>query len=176
MLWASLVEIGPVVLEKNCLCIFAILLLSYLEKKVWPFIWINMDLFYPSMLCAKFGRNSLAQWFWRRRWKCEKFTDNRQTCDRKSSGELERIDGTVEPAYLRFSCCQSTFLHWVNVFWYPHTVIDSKYMYLLNKIEYEGLSKSLLTEGNIKQQYFGWCKRNIFFNQSEQALRHQCDR
>ena len=33
----------------------------------------------------------LAQWFWRRRWQCEKFTDGRRTTgDKKSSLELKR--------------------------------------------------------------------------------------
>ena len=59
----------------------------------------------------------------------------------------------IQSANLRFSCWRSTFLHWVNVFWYPHTVIDSKYMYLLNKIEYEGLSKKSLTEPMKSWQY-----------------------
>ena len=46
-------------------------------KRAWPFIWINLDPLHLRMLCDKFDLK-LAQWFWRRRWKCEKFTD-RQT-------------------------------------------------------------------------------------------------
>ena len=100
---------------------------------MWPFIWINLNLLHPRMLCAKFGWNwpsgsgeilniilhsryylpleqgvalylnkldspsskdalcqvrlKLTQWFWRRSWKCEKFTDGQmdgQTDDRWS--------------------------------------------------------------------------------------------
>ena len=91
-------------------------------KRVWPFIWTNLNPIHPRMLCANFGWNwlmvlkifkvcpcifdillsfpfekgvalhlnklkppspkdalcqvwlKLAQWFWRRKWKCEKFT------------------------------------------------------------------------------------------------------
>ena len=58
-------------------------------KIAWPFIWTILNPLHPRM----------AQRFWRRRWKCEKFTDG-QTDDgqqviRKliwdfSSGELKR--------------------------------------------------------------------------------------
>ena len=41
----------------------------FFGKRNWPFIWINLNFLYPIMLCTKFG------WFWKRRWKCEKFTD-----------------------------------------------------------------------------------------------------
>ena len=58
----SLVEIDPVVLKKKILkfhqCIFAI---SYIIisswKKAGPFIWINLNLLHPRMICAKFGWN-----------------------------------------------------------------------------------------------------------------------
>ena len=52
----------------------------------WLFIWINFE--YPSpkdALCQVWLK--LAQWFWRRRWKCEKFTtttDNGQISIRKA--------------------------------------------------------------------------------------------
>ena len=59
MFCASVVEIGTEVLEKilNLNIANVFLLLSHLEKKLWPFISINRDLFYQSMFCAKFGRN-----------------------------------------------------------------------------------------------------------------------
>ena len=59
MFCASVVEIGTEVLEKilNLNIVNVFLLLSHLEKKLWPFISINRDLFYQSMFCAKFGRN-----------------------------------------------------------------------------------------------------------------------
>ena len=57
----SLVESGPVILEnkifKVCQCIFAIMLLSSLAKKVGPFIQTNMNPHHPRMLCAKFSCN-----------------------------------------------------------------------------------------------------------------------
>ena len=58
--------------------------------RAWPFIWTNLVWL------------KLAQWFWRRRWKREKFTDrltDRQTTDDRwsekltwafSSGELKK--------------------------------------------------------------------------------------
>ena len=93
-------------------------------KRMWHFIWTNLNPFHPRMLCAKFGwnwpyefflnfvnvfslfrnylpldksvalyfnkleslspkdalcqvRSKFTQWIWRRRWKCEKFTDGR---------------------------------------------------------------------------------------------------
>ena len=59
MFCASVVEIGTEVLEKilNLNIVNVFLLLSHLEKKLWPFISINRDMFYQSMFCAKFGRN-----------------------------------------------------------------------------------------------------------------------
>ena len=90
---SSLVEFGPVVLEKKifkfCLCIFPILWLPPLGKGLGPSFWINLNPLHSRMHCAKFGWN---WWFWRRRWKCEKFTtttptmktDNRQILIRKA--------------------------------------------------------------------------------------------
>ena len=70
-------------------------------KRAGPFIWAILNPFHLRMICAKFGCN-WAQWFWRRRWKCEKFTDRRSdgwTTDNRlsekfhwacSSGELKK--------------------------------------------------------------------------------------
>ena len=60
-----------------------------------PFIWTNLNPFHPGILCFQVWLK-LAQWFWRRRWKCEKFSDRRTdrqdrrrtTGDQKSSLEL----------------------------------------------------------------------------------------
>ena len=41
-------------------------------KMAGPLIWINLNPLHPRMPCAK------SQWFWRRRGKCEKFTDGRR--------------------------------------------------------------------------------------------------
>ena len=57
----SLVKIGTVLLEKKIiqislkyLCYF--LFISSL-KRVWPFIWTNLNPLHQRMLCAKFGLN-----------------------------------------------------------------------------------------------------------------------
>ena len=56
----SLVEIGPVVLEKkifliiNVFCYFVII---SPWKRAGPFIWTNLNPLHPRMLCAKFGWN-----------------------------------------------------------------------------------------------------------------------
>ena len=55
----GLVEIDRMVLEKKIFifpqCKFS--QLSPLRKKVWPFIWRNLNSLHPRMLCAKFGWN-----------------------------------------------------------------------------------------------------------------------
>ena len=71
----SLVQIGPVVLEKTILKYFqfnfTFLLFSplgeglgpafeqtwILSTQAWPFIWTNLNSLHPKMLCAKFGSN-----------------------------------------------------------------------------------------------------------------------
>ena len=108
------------------------------KRIYWFFIWRNLYLLHPRMLCAKFVWNwlsdsgeehflisstyfhyfviispwkrpgalhlnklesaslkdalckvwlKLAQWFWRRRWKCEKFTDRRT--DGRTDGQTD---------------------------------------------------------------------------------------
>ena len=47
-------------------------------KRVWPFIWTNLNPLHPRMFCANFD------WNW---WKCVKFTDGR-TDDRCLSFQL----------------------------------------------------------------------------------------
>ena len=49
--------------------------------KTW--VPINQECFNLCQVWLK-----LVQWFWRRRWKCEKFTDRRTTRDQISSLEL----------------------------------------------------------------------------------------
>ena len=104
----SLVEIGPVVLEKIfwfCQCIFRYFVIISPWKRAGSFIWTNLNSHHPRMLLCKVCLK-LAQWFWRRRWKCVKFTDgrtdgrtDRQTTDDRwsekltwafSSGELKK--------------------------------------------------------------------------------------
>ena len=80
----SLVEIGPVVLEKKIFKIYQCIFHNYhlLEKRVA--LHLN-KLESPSPKDALFQVwLKLAQWFWIRRWKCEKFTD-RQT--RQTDGQ-----------------------------------------------------------------------------------------
>ena len=85
----SLVEIDPMVLRRF-LDIFNIILLFryYLPLGKGTALHLNkiefllpMDALYQVWL-------QLALWFWRRRWKCEKFTDG-QT-DRQTDGQTDR--------------------------------------------------------------------------------------
>ena len=52
----SLLEIGPVILEKKILN-FRNFVIIPPWKRAGPFIWTNLNPLYPSMLCAKFGCN-----------------------------------------------------------------------------------------------------------------------
>ena len=71
--WFEPVEIGSVVLEKENFWNFVNVFLpfcNYLPLKKSRVLDFNkLESLHPRMLCAK-----LAQWFWRRRWKFEKFT------------------------------------------------------------------------------------------------------
>ena len=49
-------------------------------NRTGPFVWIHFNPLYSRMLCAKFGLK-LAQWFWRRSWKC---VNDRQEVIRKA--------------------------------------------------------------------------------------------
>ena len=73
----NLVEIGPVAVEKKFFLILSMYFCYFVIISPWirvgPFIWSNLNPLHPRMLCAMF-RLKLAQWFWSRRWKCEKFT------------------------------------------------------------------------------------------------------
>ena len=58
----SLVEIGPVVLEKKFFFKISSVYFRYLVittpwKRAWPFILTNLNPLYPRMLCTKFGWN-----------------------------------------------------------------------------------------------------------------------
>ena len=62
-----LVEIGPVVLEKDFLIssmYFRYFVIISPWKRTWLFIWTNLNHLYPRMLCATLVET--AQWFWRR--------------------------------------------------------------------------------------------------------------
>ena len=77
----AVVNIGQMVLEeifKCCQSIFAISLLSPLEKVCDP----TVEQTWKDALCQVWLK--LAQWLWRKRWKCENFTD-RWLMDQKSS-------------------------------------------------------------------------------------------
>ena len=92
-----LFEISPVILKKNFLKFHQCILLFQIIspwKRLWPFIWPNLNPHHPRMLCAKFG------WYWpsgsgEEDEKCEKFTttsmmttDNRQIVIRKAHFSL----------------------------------------------------------------------------------------
>ena len=56
----NLVEVGPVVLEKifkSSKCIFTIFQLSPPLRRMWPFIWPNLNPLHQRILRAKFGWN-----------------------------------------------------------------------------------------------------------------------
>ena len=95
-----LVEIGSVVLENKIFKYFYIILLFryYLPLEKGVALHLNKFEFPPpkDALCKVWLK--LAQWFWRRSWKCEKFTDRQRIDSRRSekliwafsSGELQR--------------------------------------------------------------------------------------
>ena len=97
-----LVEIGPVVLEKKIFKYFqynfTISLLSHVA------LHLNKLESPPSKdaLCHVWLK--LAQWFWRRSWTCEKFTDDRQTTDNRQSEKLTWVFISGE--------LKITFIHW----------------------------------------------------------------
>ena len=105
----SLVEIGSVVLEKkifyNFVNVFS-LFRNYLPLEKGGALHLN-KLESPSpkdALCQVWMK--LAQWFWRRRWKCEKFTTTTTTTTDKfwsekltlafGSGELKRTSLNID--------------------------------------------------------------------------------
>ena len=85
-------------------------------RRAGAFIWTNLNPLHPKMLCAKFGWNGFqrfwrrrffkfdnvflqfrnylplekdgAQLFWRRRWKCEKFTTTTTTTTTTDNGQI----------------------------------------------------------------------------------------
>ena len=139
----------------------------YPLKRVWPFIWTNLNLLHQGKLCAKFGWNwpsgsgeedflklsiyfyyfpiisplgrvlhlkkklefpspgdtlcqvwlQLAQWFWRRRWKCEKFTDGRTDDGRQ----------VIRKAYLSFQLRWAKKYYIAMFFQHKYQFIGSKY-------------------------------------------------
>ena len=56
-------------------------------KRTWPIIWTDPAPSTPKDALCKVWLK-LVEWFGRRKWTCEKFTDRRTTCDQKSSLEL----------------------------------------------------------------------------------------
>ena len=71
----SLVKIGQMVLEKRFFLISSmyfcyLYIISPCKRGEGAFIWINLISFTLCQILLK-----LAQWFWRNRRKCEKFTD-----------------------------------------------------------------------------------------------------
>ena len=59
-------------------------------EMMWPFIWTNVHPLLKDALCQVCLK--LAQWFWRKRWKCEKFTDIQTTDNQKSLLELRWVE------------------------------------------------------------------------------------
>ena len=120
----SLVEIGPVVLEKIifkfCYCIFAISLLFPLEKGQGALQLKKLEFFLPKdALCLVWV--NLAQWLWRNTWKWEKFmtmtmttTDNRQIVITKAHLCL-RLRWTKKDICKPTYTCTCTCILWYNV-------------------------------------------------------------
>ena len=84
-------------------------------KRAGPINRTNLNSLHPRMLCAMFGWNWFNHQFWRRRWKCEKFTtttmgttttttDNRQILIRKAYLSLRLRWANIKTIY-------SIFLH-----------------------------------------------------------------
>ena len=107
----SLVEIGPVVLEKKIFLISSMyfryfLVISFLWKRVGPFIWTNLNPHHQRMICAKFGWNwpsgsgkedenvkSLLSLQQRQQWQWQQTTDkfwSEKPTWAFSSGELKQ--------------------------------------------------------------------------------------
>ena len=87
----SLVKIGQVVLEKILTffkSIFRYFVIISHWKRVWPFIWINLNTLCPRMLCAKFGWNWPSGSFEEDENVKSLQTDRRTTGDQKSLLEL----------------------------------------------------------------------------------------
>ena len=61
-----------------------------LEKGHWLFIWINLKSLPNDALCKVWLK--LAKWFWRRRWKWEKFTDGR------TDGQTDAVRHVIMPS------------------------------------------------------------------------------
>ena len=82
----SLVENGTLVLEKkiffNFLNVFS-LFPNYLPLKKGG----ALNPLHPRMLLAKFGCFG-PRWFWRRRWKCGKFTTTTTTTTTRDTGQI----------------------------------------------------------------------------------------
>ena len=89
----SLVEIGSVVQEKKIFFNFVNVFLL--------FIWTNLNPLYLRVLCAKFG------WFWRRRWKCWKFTTTTTTTTTKDNGQI-----LIRKAHLSLRLWWANNVHW----------------------------------------------------------------
>ena len=151
----SLLDTG--LLEKKIFkihqCIFCNFVIITSWKRVWPFIWTNLNALQPRRHCCKFGWNldgcfwrrrffnfvnvfllfqnylplekdgalnlknlnplhprmlcAKTQWFWRRRWNCEKFaTMPTTTMTTKDNGQI-----LIRKAHL------SLWLRWAKIHW-----------------------------------------------------------
>ena len=79
----SLVEIDQVVLEKkiftycqNIFCYFAVI---SPWTWAWPFIWTNLNILYPRMLCVKFGWN----------WPCGSREEDKNVKSLRTDGQTD---------------------------------------------------------------------------------------
>ena len=86
----NFVEFDPVVLEKKFFCISSMYIRYLLIISPWKRADLHVNKHESTPLkdvwCQVWLK--LVQWLWRRRWKCENFTD-RQT-DRRTDGRRDR--------------------------------------------------------------------------------------
>ena len=117
---------------KNLWIYFRFFLIISPWKRVRPFIWTNLNPLHPRTLCQVLLK--MAQWFWRRRWKCEKFTtkttmDNGQILIRKAHFSLPLRWANKVHTYKVYVRVNWQLLHQIIVCieYTPHVMLPSIY-------------------------------------------------
>ena len=112
-------------------------------KRGWPFIWIKLaSPSHKNALCQVWLK--LALWFWRRKWKCEKFMD--RWTDGPSDWQMDRqSDSCITPWTLFtesmmninqiFTCCGRAFT--VTGTWWDQWNTNNRYCIYLIKVAQE---------------------------------------
>ena len=114
----SLVEIGPVVLEKkifkNASMYFCYFIIISPWKMTQPLIWTNFGPLHPRMLCAKFGWN-WSSVSWEEHEKVKSLRQWRRTMDIFETDKLTWTFGSGELKIIQCGCLTLTVLH-IKVF------------------------------------------------------------